>query len=104
MAEEDMIRTAFRCPDFVGLFEWIVMTFGLKNTGATYQRVMNLIFHDLLGVLLEVYIDDLVIKSTDFEGYMANLRLIFKRMRYRKLRHICRLQSRNLPMKPMKLG
>jgi len=35
MAEEDMSKTAFRCPGFVGLFEWVVMTFGLKNAGAT---------------------------------------------------------------------
>jgi hypothetical protein len=49
MAEEDISKTAFHCPGFVGLFEWVVMTFGLKNAGATYQRAMNLIFHDLLG-------------------------------------------------------
>ena len=36
MAEEDMSKTAFRCPRFIGLFEWVVMTFGLKNAGATY--------------------------------------------------------------------
>jgi len=36
MAEEDIPKTAFRCPGHVGLFEWIVMTFGLKNAGATY--------------------------------------------------------------------
>jgi len=36
IAEEYMSKMAFRCPDFVGLFEWIVMTFGLKNAGATY--------------------------------------------------------------------
>jgi hypothetical protein len=48
MAEEDMSKTAFRCPGFIDLFEWVVMTFGLKNTSATYQRAMNLIFHNLL--------------------------------------------------------
>ena len=41
MAEEDIPKTAFRCPGHVRLFEWIVMTFGLKNVGATYQRAMN---------------------------------------------------------------
>jgi hypothetical protein len=37
---------AFHCPTFIGLFEWVVMPFGLKNTDATYQRAINLIFHD----------------------------------------------------------
>ena len=82
MAEEDMSKTAFRCPGFVGLFEWIVMTFGLKNAGATYQRAMNLIFHDLLGVILEVYIDDIVIKSAGLENHLADLRLALERMRW----------------------
>ena len=59
IVEEDTSKIAFRYPGFVGLFEWVVMTFGLKNAGATYQRAMNLIFHDLLGIILEVYIDDL---------------------------------------------
>ena len=36
MAEEDIAKTAFRCPGAIGLFEWVVMTFGLKNAGATY--------------------------------------------------------------------
>ena len=62
MTEEDMSKMAFCCPSFVCLFEWVVMTFGLKNAGATYQRAMNLIFHDFLGVILEVYIDDIVVK------------------------------------------
>jgi hypothetical protein len=55
MAEEDSAKTAFPCPGLVGLFEWMVMTFELKNASATYHRVMNLIFHDFLGVILEVY-------------------------------------------------
>jgi hypothetical protein len=81
MAEEDMSKTAFRCPGFIGLFEWVVMTFGLKNAGATYQRAMNLIFHDLLGIILEVYIDDVVVKSDSMDGHLADLRLALKRMR-----------------------
>jgi hypothetical protein len=39
MAEEDESKMTFICTCFIGLFEWIVMTFGLKNAGATYQRV-----------------------------------------------------------------
>jgi hypothetical protein len=63
MANEDVSKTAFCYPRFVGLFEWVVMTFCLKNVGAMYQRAMNLIFHDLLGVLMEVYINDVVVES-----------------------------------------
>jgi hypothetical protein len=37
MVKEDMSKTAFHYPGFIGLFEWVVMTFGLKNVGATYQ-------------------------------------------------------------------
>ena len=36
MAEEDIAKTAFRCPGTIGLFEWVVMTFRLKNAGAIY--------------------------------------------------------------------
>src|SRR6185312_16075860 len=68
-------------PGFVGLFEWVVMTFGLKNAGATYQRAMNLIFHDLLGVVLEVYIDDIVIKSAGLNFHLADLKFALERMR-----------------------
>ena len=57
----------------MGLFEWTVMTFGLKNADATYQRAMNLIFHDLLGIILEIYIDDVVVKSDGFNHRLANL-------------------------------
>ena len=53
MAKEDKSKTAFSFSGFVGLFEWIIMTFGLKNAGATYQRAMNLIFHDLIGIILK---------------------------------------------------
>ena len=73
MAKEDMSKTAFRCLGFLGLYEWTVMTIGLKNAGATYQRAMNLFFHDLLGVILEVYIDDIVVKLDVFQSHLADL-------------------------------
>jgi hypothetical protein len=64
MALEDIQKTALRVPGAVGLFEYVVITFGLKNAGATYQCAMNYIYHDLIGKLVEIYIDDVVVKST----------------------------------------
>jgi hypothetical protein len=81
VAEEDMSKTAFRYPSFISLFEWVVMTFGLKNIGATYQRAMNFIFHDLLGIILEVYIDDVVVKFDSMDGHLTDLRFALERMR-----------------------
>jgi hypothetical protein len=74
MAIEDISKTAFRCPGHIGLFEWIVMTFGLKNVGATYQRAMNYIFHGLIGKIVEIYIDDVMIKSLDHESHLDDVR------------------------------
>jgi hypothetical protein len=73
-------KTTFICLGFIGLFEWVV-TFGLKNAGATYQRVMNLIFHELLENTVEVYIDDIVVKLTEFSSHIADLRKAFDKMR-----------------------
>jgi hypothetical protein len=73
MAEEDIPKTAFRCPGHVGLFEWIVMMFGLKNAGATYQRAINFIFHEYISTLVDIYIDDIVIKSGDITKHLADL-------------------------------
>jgi hypothetical protein len=56
------------------------MTFGLKNASATYQRAMNLIFHELLGNTVEVYIDDIVVKSAKFSSHVADLRKAFDKM------------------------
>jgi hypothetical protein len=93
MAEVDMFKTTFHCPGFIGLFEWVVMTFGLKNAGTTYQRAMNLIIHDLLGIMLEICIDDVVVKSDIMDNHLADLRLALKRM--------CRY---GLEMNPLKCG
>ncbi|KAK1694107.1 hypothetical protein QYE76_010804 [Lolium multiflorum] len=81
MAPEDIHKTAFRVPGAVGLFEYVVMTFGLKNAGATYQRAMNYIFHDLIGKLVEIYIDDVVVKSVSMKGHLEDLRHVLDRTR-----------------------
>ncbi|KAK1608930.1 hypothetical protein QYE76_032603 [Lolium multiflorum] len=81
MAPEDINKTAFRVPGSVGLFEYVVMTFGLKNAGATYQRAMNYIFHDLIGKLVEIYIDDVVVKSVSVDGHLEDLRHVLDRTR-----------------------
>jgi hypothetical protein len=80
MAEEDMSKMAFRCPGFIGVFEWVVMTFGLKNVGAEYERAINLIFHDLLGIILEMYIIEFVIKLDSMDNHLVDLHLALERM------------------------
>jgi hypothetical protein len=49
------------------------MTFGLKNAGATYQRTMNYIFYKLIDRIVEIYIDDIVVKSKSYKEHLANL-------------------------------
>jgi hypothetical protein len=86
MAPEDIHKTAFRVPGAVGLFEYVVMTFGLKNAGATYQRAMNYIYHDLISKMVEIYIDDVVVKSTLIGGHLGDLRQVFERTRTFRLK------------------
>ncbi|CAL8167777.1 unnamed protein product [Prunus armeniaca] len=86
VAEGDIHKTTFMCPGHIGAFEYTVMPFGLRNAGATYQRAMNSVFHDMIGHSLEVYIDDVVIKSPEEENHISNLRRAFLRMRQHKLK------------------
>ncbi|KAK9943091.1 hypothetical protein M0R45_008712 [Rubus argutus] len=86
IAEDDVHKMAFRCPGALGTYEWVVMPFGLKNAGATYQRAMNMIFHDLIGRTVEVYIDDVVVKSRKRQNHVAELRQAFERMRTHHLK------------------
>ena len=81
ITKEDMSKTAFRCPRAIRIFEWLVMPFGLKNAGATYQRAMNAIFHDMIDHHMEVYIDDIVVKSKKASDHVVHLRKSFERMR-----------------------
>ncbi|GKU86485.1 hypothetical protein SLEP1_g1001 [Rubroshorea leprosula] len=84
--EAPIPKTAFRCLGAVGTFEWVVMPFGLKNAGATYQRAMNTIFHDMIGKFMEIYIDDVVVKSHGEADHLVHLRKAFERMRQHGLK------------------
>ena len=62
------------------------MPFGLKNAGSTYQRIMTRMFEPQLGKNIEVYIDDMVVKSKVVSDHMGDLGNIFKILRRHKLR------------------
>ena len=62
------------------------MPFGLKNAGATYQRMMTRMFEPQLGKNIEIYIDNMVVKSKVESEYVNDLRNIFDILRRHKLR------------------
>ena len=61
------------------------MPFGLKNVGAMHQRMVTQIFKDQIGDIVEVYIDDMVVKSKRREEHMPNLVEVFEILRQHKL-------------------
>ncbi|GKU93134.1 hypothetical protein SLEP1_g6759 [Rubroshorea leprosula] len=75
LAEEDQDKTAFIA---VGeTYCYIVMPFGLKNAGATYQHFANKIFVLLKEKCVEVYVDDLIIKSRSLDQHLEDLEQVF---------------------------
>ena len=84
MALKDAEKIAFRTP--IGNFYYTVMPFGLKNAGATYQRAMTTIFHDMMHQELEDYVDDIVVKSKKREEHFYVLKKVFERCRAFKQR------------------
>ena len=61
MYPDDEKHTSFSTP--LGVYCYTVMPFGLKNAGATYQRAMNVIFHQQIRKTVECYVDDIAVKS-----------------------------------------
>ena len=62
------------------------MSFGLKNAGATYQRVATTLFHDMMHRDVEVYVDDMIVKSQGKVDHLAALKRFFERIRKFRLR------------------
>ncbi|XP_057976024.1 uncharacterized protein LOC131163452 [Malania oleifera] len=79
MAPEDKEKITFIT--LWGTFCYKVMPFGLKNAGATYQRAMVTLFHDLMHKEIEVYVDDMIVNYRDEYSHVMNLRKLFERLR-----------------------
>jgi len=62
------------------------MPFGIKNAGDTYQRAMIAMFHDFIHKTMEVYVDDILIKSKRKEDHVSDIKVAFDRMKEYKLR------------------
>ena len=62
------------------------MPFGLKNAESIYQRMITKMFESQLGKNIEVYIDDIVVKSKEVSDHVDDLRNIFETLRKHKLR------------------
>ncbi|XP_038062329.1 uncharacterized protein LOC119732798 [Patiria miniata] len=89
MAKEDMEKTAFVTP--FGLWEYTRMPFGLCNSPATFQRLMQRCLGDQALSSLLIYLDDIIVFSTTFDEHLKRLELVFSR-----------LQQHGLKVKPAK--
>ena len=83
MDPDDQEKTSFVTVQ--GTYFYRVMPFGLKNAGATYQRLVNRMFQKKMGTTMEVYIDDMLVKSTTAELHIAHLSEAFQNPK--KLQH-----------------
>ena len=96
MDPSDQEKTSFVTSQ--GTYCYRVMPFGLKNAGATYQRLVNKMFNKQIGASMEVYIDDMLVKSVKAELHITHLAEAFQvlksynmklnpaKMRFRSLR------------------
>ena len=84
MEPEDVEKTTF--VTLWGTFCYKVMSFGLKNVGATYQCAMVALFHDMMHKEIEVYVDDMIAKSRTEDEHLVNLRKLFGRLRKYQLK------------------
>src|SRR6202045_3536294 len=78
IAEGDEWKTAFHT--HYGAFEYLVMPFGLTNAPATFQCLMNDIFHDLVDVYVVVYLDDILIYLDNMEQHYDHVREVLRRL------------------------
>ena len=69
-----------------GLYCYKVMPFGLKNAGATYQCLVNMMFNEQIGKTMEVYVDDMLVKSKLASDHVTHLTDMFKILRVYRMK------------------
>ena len=84
LAPKDQEKTSFITP--TGNFYYKVMSFGLKNAGSTYQRIVTKMFKKQLDRNVEAYIDDMVAKSKAVENHITDLAETFESLRKHRLK------------------
>jgi hypothetical protein len=82
--EQSEWKTAFITP--FGLFEFLVMPFGLRNAPAVFQRFIEGIFRDLIGICMFVYLDDILIYSENAEEHSQHVNAVLERMNRHNLK------------------
>lgn len=84
LADESKPLTAFSTPDGQH-YQFKIMPFGLKGAPGTFIRLMSNVLYGLSGDIVEVYLDDLIIKAHDWTELLTNIRIILERLRRFKL-------------------
>jgi hypothetical protein len=64
-----------------GLYDWIVMPFGLKNATSTFTRTMSLVFKELRDKFLRVFVDDLNVHSESWDDHLRHLEAVLSKLR-----------------------